>query len=187
MSVLIIGGGQGGYQTAFALRAEGYQSSITIVGDEPHLPYQRPPLSKGILLGKQQERHALLRVAEFYEKQNIQLIKGTRVGSLREAATGHDWVVLATGSRNRLLTCPGAEHAVYVRTLDESLELKRRLDAASSVAVIGGGPAGLACAHKLAEHGHSVTIFEAKAENLTMHDSTITMPAEFMPAKSGGC
>ena len=52
--IVIIGGGQGGFQTAASLRAEGYQETITLIGDEPGVPYQRPPLSKGFLLGKQE-------------------------------------------------------------------------------------------------------------------------------------
>ncbi len=162
MSVLIIGGGQGGYQTAFSLRAEGYGGSITIVGEEPHLPYQRPPLSKGLLLGKQQERHVFLRVAEFYEKQNIRLISGTHVQSLRETPVSYEWLVLATGARNRHLTCPGAEHALYLRTLDESQAVKQRLEAAASVVVIGGGFVGLEIAAAARMLGKDATVIEAQ-------------------------
>lgn len=162
MGVLIIGGGHGGYQTAFALRAEGYGGSITIVGEEPHLPYQRPPLSKGLLLGKQQERHAFLRPAEFYTKQNIEVITGVRVKSLREAPVPYDWCVLATGSRNRLLTCGGAENVLYLRTLDESLAVKQRMETASSVAVIGGGFVGLEIAAAARVLGKEATVIEAQ-------------------------
>ncbi len=56
--MVIIGGGQAGFQTAASLRAEGFEEPITIVGEEPGVPYQRPPLSKGFLLGKQEQRHA---------------------------------------------------------------------------------------------------------------------------------
>src|SRR4051812_6380534 len=84
--VVIVGGGQGGYQAAASLRAEGYQEPITIVGEEAELPYQRPPLSKGMLVGKQEARHATLRPAAFYETHSIALITGQRVNAIDPAA-----------------------------------------------------------------------------------------------------
>jgi NADPH-dependent 2,4-dienoyl-CoA reductase/sulfur reductase-like enzyme len=74
VAVVIIGGGQGGFQTAASLRAEGYQERITLICDEPGVPYQRPPLSKGYLLGKQDQRHTELRPAAFYETHRITLV-----------------------------------------------------------------------------------------------------------------
>src|SRR5689334_25249206 len=82
VGVVIIGGGQGGFQTAASLRAEGYQERITLIGDEAGVPYQRPPLSKGFLLGKQEQRHAELRPAAFYQTQNIDLVSGKRVTAI---------------------------------------------------------------------------------------------------------
>jgi len=160
VSVIIIGGGQGGYQAAASLRAEGYEESITIFGEEPHLPYQRPPLSKGMLLGKQEERHAILRSAEFYQSQRIELVTGTRIDSLRDLPP-HDWVILATGARNRLLPIAGAERVCYVRTLREALALKQRLADAQEVAVIGGGFIGLEVAAAARMLGKPVTVLEA--------------------------
>ena len=87
MAVVIIGGGQGGFQVAASLRAEGYQERITLIGDEPNIPYQRPPLSKGFLLGKQEQRHAELRPAAFYETQRITLVTA-RVAAIDRARGG---------------------------------------------------------------------------------------------------
>ena len=160
VSVVIVGGGQGGFQAAVSLRAEGYDEPITIIGEEPHLPYQRPPLSKGMLLGKQEERHAVLRPPEFYQSQRIELITGRRIASVAELPP-HDWVILATGARNRMLRLPGSERVCYLRTLGESLELKRRLGEAQSVAIIGGGFIGLEVAAAARTLGKDVTLLEA--------------------------
>lgn len=166
--VVIVGAGQGGFQTAASLRVEGYDGPITIIGDELHLPYQRPPLSKGMLLGKQQERHAILRPPEFYTAHKIELITGQRVSSLElpsrrvQLAGGsrleYEWLVLATGARNRML--PHAD-ALYVRTLDESLDLRQRLLDAPRVVVVGGGFIGLEVAAAARALGKDVTVIEA--------------------------
>ena len=167
MGAVIIGAGQGGFQTAVSLRAEGYQESITLIGDEPHLPYQRPPLSKGMLLGKQEERHAILRPAAFFADQRIALIQdrvtridrqGRRVELASVPAIPYSALVLATGARNRNL--PG-EGMVYLRTLAEALHLRERLARADSVAVIGGGFIGLEVAAAAGTLGKKVTLLEA--------------------------
>ena len=157
MSVVIVGGGQGGYQAAASLRAEGYQEPITIIGEEPHLPYQRPPLSKGMLLGKQEERHAILRPAEFYQTQRIELITGKRVESL-DSLPPHDWLILATGARNRELKAPGV---MYLRTLQETVAVRQGLQDAQEIAVIGGGFIGLEVAAAARALGKEVTVYEA--------------------------
>src|SRR5206468_120943 len=71
--VVIVGAGQAGFQTAVSLRAEGYEEPITIIGDEPHLPYQRPPLSKGFMTGGQEIEATELRPATFYSDKRIRL------------------------------------------------------------------------------------------------------------------
>ncbi len=155
--VVIVGGGQGGYQAAASLRAEGYQEPITIFGEEPHLPYQRPPLSKGMLLGKQEERHAILRPAEFYATQRIEVITGTRVDSLASLPP-HDWLILATGARNRELNVPDV---MYLRSLQEAASVRSRIQDANTIAVIGGGFIGLEVAAAARALGKEVTVYEA--------------------------
>ncbi len=155
--VVIVGGGQGGYQAAASLRAEGYQEPITIFGEEPHLPYQRPPLSKGMLLGKQEERHAILRPAEFYQTQRIELVTGKRVESIHSLPP-HDWLILATGARNRELNVPGL---LYLGTLHETVAVRQGLQEAKEIAVIGGGFIGLEVAAAARALGKEVTVYEA--------------------------
>jgi 3-phenylpropionate/trans-cinnamate dioxygenase ferredoxin reductase subunit len=169
VAVVIIGGGQGGFQTAASLRAEGYQERITLIGDEPGVPYQRPPLSKGFLLGKQEQRHAELRPAAFYEIQRITLVKARATAIDRENrhvvldSGGHveyDTLVLATGARNRLLPHGGA---LYLRTLPEATEIRKRLRNANEVAIIGGGFIGLEVAAAARTLGKHVTVIESQA------------------------
>ena len=119
-SVVIIGGGQGGYQTAASLRQQGFTGTVTIVNDEPGLPYQRPPLSKGYLLGKLSEQHLLLRNDKWYVDQKVDVVHGRAVEIDRPGrrvvledgtVLTYDHLVLATGARNRELPVPGVELA----------------------------------------------------------------------------
>lgn len=110
---VIVGTGQAGFQTAASLRADGYLEPITLIGEEPHIPYQRPPLSKGFLMGKQDVESIELRPGAFYHDHQINLIAGQRIAAIeraeqcvRLAAGGHlpyDALVLAVGARNRTL------------------------------------------------------------------------------------
>ena len=168
MAVVIIGGGQGGFQTAASLRTEGYQERITLIGDEPGVPYQRPPLSKGFLLGKQEQRHAELRPAAFYETQRITLVTARATAIDREARRvkldsgehiEYDTLVLATGARNRMLP---HENVFYLRTLGEATEIRQRLSAAQDVVVIGGGFIGLEVAAVARTLGKQVTVIEGQ-------------------------
>lgn len=151
--VVIVGAGQAGYQAAASLRAEGYQESITLIGDEPEIPYQRPPLSKGFLLGKQEEVKLVLRPESFYQTNQIDFLPGERITAIEpqrvivagRSAIPFDWLILATGARNRLLPVPGADRTevCYLRTLAEARSLKARIGSAASVVIVGGGFIGL--------------------------------------------
>jgi 3-phenylpropionate/trans-cinnamate dioxygenase ferredoxin reductase subunit len=169
VGVVIIGGGQGGFQAAASLRAEGFQERITLIGDEPNIPYQRPPLSKGFLLGKQEQRHAELRPAAFYDTQKIDLVTG-RVAAIDRLArritldsgehVEYDTLVLATGARNRTLP---HENVFYLRTLVEAAEIRQRLAAANDVVVIGGGFIGLEVAAAARTLSKQVTVIEGQS------------------------
>ena len=172
MGVVIIGGGQGGFQTAASLRAEGYEERITLIGEEPHIPYQRPPLSKGFLLGKQEQRHAELRPAAFYETQRIDLITARAAAIDRFARkvvldsgehVEYDTLVLATGARNRMLPDVAPGRVCYLRTLGEATEIRQRLSAAQDVVVIGGGFIGLEVAAAARTLGKQVTVIEGQS------------------------
>ena len=167
MSVVIVGGGQAGFQTALSLRADGYSESVTLIGEEPHLPYQRPPLSKGFLLGKQAIESVALRPDSFYSTQRIELITGDRVTAIDRddrrviLASGarilYEKLVLATGAQVRRLPHEGI---VYLRNREDAVELKLRLDEAATVAVIGGGFIGLEVAAAARVLGKDVNVFE---------------------------
>ena len=170
---VIVGTGQAGFQTAASLRAEGYLEPITLIGEEPHIPYQRPPLSKGFLMGKQDTESIELRPGAFYHDHQINLIAGRRIAAIecaerrvRLAAGGrlpYDALVLAVGARNRTLSIPGADldGVLYLRSLEESIVIKERLAEAEEIVVIGGGFIGLELAAAARSLGKAVTVIEA--------------------------
>jgi 3-phenylpropionate/trans-cinnamate dioxygenase ferredoxin reductase subunit len=153
--VAIVGAGQAGFQAAASLRDAGFPGRVVLVGDEPVLPYQRPPLSKSYLAGQSEADDLWLRAAEFYAKQQIDLVYGDRVMAIdRERRRVHlasgtefawDHLVLATGARCRPLPVPGSEldGVLALRTLADADALRQRLSDAGEVAVIGAGFIGL--------------------------------------------
>ena len=171
---VIVGAGQAGFEAAAALRAEGYQEPIALIGDEPHLPYQRPPLSKGFILDKQGMDEIELRPSQFFTDHRIDLVTGERVTAIDRAAKRvrlssgatrpYDALVLACGARNRQLPVDGAafDSVLYLRTLDESRAVKERLRDASDIVVVGGGFIGLEIAASARSLGKSVTVLEAQ-------------------------
>jgi 3-phenylpropionate/trans-cinnamate dioxygenase ferredoxin reductase subunit len=151
--VVIVGGGQAGLEAAAGLRTQGYEGTVTLICEEPHAPYQRPPLSKEFLTGKQEIDRVFLRTFAYYEKQRIDLILDDRVTEINAGAkmvhlsgggtVPYAQLILAVGARNRTLQAPGAENVLYLRSLDEAVTLKQRLaEARHGVAVIGGGAHG---------------------------------------------
>ena len=171
---VIVGAGQAGFEAAAALRAEGYQEPVALIGDEAHLPYQRPPLSKGFILDKQGMDEIELRPSQFFSDHRIDLVTGDRVTAIDRArkrvalASGasrsYDALVLACGARNRQLPVPGADldGVLYLRTLDESRTVKERLQDANDIVVVGGGFIGLEIAASARSLGKSVTVLEAQ-------------------------
>jgi 3-phenylpropionate/trans-cinnamate dioxygenase ferredoxin reductase subunit len=170
---IIVGTGQAGFQVAASLRSEGYLDLITLIGEEPHIPYQRPPLSKGFILGTQTAESIELRPASFYEHHKINLLCGERVVAILPAERlieidsggnlSYDSLVLATGASNRKLKIPGVEldGVVYLRSLAESIFIKERLAEAREIVVIGGGFIGLELAAAASTLGKKVTVVEA--------------------------
>lgn len=168
--VVIAGAGQGGFQVAASLRSEGYDGAITLIGDEPGLPYQRPPLSKAFMAGKQAIEATRLRPEAFYRDQRIDLLMGERVLGIDAAncrvglASGthvpYAHLVLATGARNRQL--PLDREVCYLRTREEAVDLRQRLESAHEILIIGGGFIGLELAAVARSLGKHVTLLEAQ-------------------------
>ncbi|KEQ02787.1 NAD(P)/FAD-dependent oxidoreductase [Pseudorhizobium pelagicum] len=170
--VVIIGTGQGGFQLAASLRQEGYQSPITMVGDEDCLPYQRPPLSKAYL--KDGRLDAIqLRPASFYERNSIDIVVPERVTVINRASrtvetlTGrtlpYEHLVLATGARSFIPPIPGLEAAKVhsLKTTADANDLRDALTTSRKIIVIGGGFIGLEFAAVAISLGHQVTVVEA--------------------------
>jgi 3-phenylpropionate/trans-cinnamate dioxygenase ferredoxin reductase subunit len=170
--VVIVGAGHAGFQLAASLRQGGFDGSIVLLGDEPVLPYQRPPLSKDYLSGKIGLDLLLMRPEAFYRDHRIDYLPGTRAVEIDRTARqlrlasgerlGYDHLVLATGARNRIPPLPGIEldGVCYLRNLSETDELRQRLAAAEHIAVIGAGFIGLEFAAIARGQGKPVRILE---------------------------
>ncbi|MGW7101519.1 NAD(P)/FAD-dependent oxidoreductase [Streptomyces sp. NPDC054838] len=165
--VVIVGAGMAGVQTAVALREQGFTGPVTLLGAEPHQPYDRPPLSKAVLLGKAEDSAFDVD----FEALGIVLRLGVEVTGLRAGArevdteagpVPYDVLVLATGARP--LTLPGSDGVPGVhllRTLDDAARLRPVLAAAPPVVVVGAGWIGAEFATAAREAGCAVTVVEA--------------------------
>ena len=172
--IIIVGAGQGGYQVAACLRHEGYVGEVTLVGDEPGLPYQRPPLSKAYLQGEIGAEMLSLRPQKWFTEQGVSLRAG-RAASIERcqkelvladgARLPYDRLVLATGARNRPLPVEGADcfNVKGIRTLADADALMPLLKVASRVTVIGAGFIGLEFAAVAAKLGLGVDVIEQAA------------------------
>jgi 3-phenylpropionate/trans-cinnamate dioxygenase ferredoxin reductase component len=173
--IVIIGAGQAGVQAAVSLRARGYDGAMTLVGDEQHAPYQRPPLSKAFLTGKTDAGRLMLKGEAFYADAKIELIRGiaaTRLDRDTQHVILHDGrrlaydrVVLAMGARPFALPLPGADldGVVMLRGLDDATQIRARLTKPLRAVIIGGGFIGLECAASLVRLGHDVSVIEAQS------------------------
>ena len=173
--VVIVGAGQAGFQLAASLRMEGYEESIALIGDEPNLPYQRPPLSKDFMAGRQSIANTGLRPLAFYQSHRIDLLTDTKVIEIDRAgrsvslASGrglpYEALVLAVGARNRWLPVKGAEldGICYLRTDAEAVNIQQRLEHARDIVVIGGGFIGLELAAVACTLGKSVRVLEVQS------------------------
>jgi 3-phenylpropionate/trans-cinnamate dioxygenase ferredoxin reductase component len=170
-AVAIVGAGHAGFQLATSLRQLGFKDRVYLINDEPHLPYQRPPLSKAYLKGTGGPDSLMFRPEKFYTDQTIDLMRDhaaaidrtTRKLKLASGASldyGH--LVLATGARNRLLDIPNANlpDVRYLRILDDSDDLRRRIAASQRVVVIGAGFIGLEFAATARIKGLEVDVLE---------------------------
>ncbi|EIV92871.1 NAD(P)/FAD-dependent oxidoreductase [Frankia sp. QA3] len=183
----MVGAGQAGVQAALSLRHGGFDGAVTVIGDEPELPYQRPPLSKEFLADPGQQPLPL-RAERFYDAHDIRLLRGERVVTLDRAARevhlgsggrlAFDHLVLALGARNRTLPVPGhdADGVLTLRTLRDAERLRDRLAGATSAVVVGGGFIGLEFASVARARGIPTLLVEAGER---------TMARAVSPAVSG--
>lgn len=172
-NIVIVGAGQAAAQAIATLRAEGFSGTITVVGDEPYAPYQRPPLSKAYLSGAMERQRLFLKPDEFYTASNCKLILGVAATSVDRAnrvvtlADGrklsYDKLLLATGTRVRRIPVPGANlpEVHYLRSIADVDVLRPRFVEGARLAVVGGGYIGLEVAAVGCKLGLEVTVFEA--------------------------
>jgi 3-phenylpropionate/trans-cinnamate dioxygenase ferredoxin reductase component len=171
--IVIVGAGHGGAAAAAALRQQKFEGSIVLVGDEPELPYERPPLSKDYFSGVKTFDRILIRNENFYAERNIEVLLNTRVVSVDPAAKRvtfekgggltYGKLIWATGGAPRKLPMPGEDFAgMYtVRNRSDVDAMTAQLPDVKNVVVIGGGYIGLEAAAVLRKFGRNVTLLEA--------------------------
>lgn len=170
--IVVIGAGQAGMQVCDSLRKEGFEGTITLIGDEPYAPYNRPPLSKDYLSGETARERLFFRPDAFYEKLEVTQIRGHAVTRIdRDAKTitlddgtalPYTGVALTTGTRVRPLPVPGndLDGVHYVRTLEDTDAIRTQWDAVTDLVIIGAGFIGLEVAAVAAKAGKKVTVLE---------------------------
>jgi 3-phenylpropionate/trans-cinnamate dioxygenase ferredoxin reductase component len=171
--LVVVGGGQAAAQAVQSLRAHNFSGAITLVCDEPHPPYQRPPLSKKYLAGELPRDRLYLRPASFYAEKGVTLALNRRAEELDLAARKvrlddgssltYDRLLLATGSRVRRLSVPGADlpGVHYLRTIADVDAITAELTPGARAVLVGAGYIGLEVAAVLRTRGFDVTVLEA--------------------------
>lgn len=166
--LVIVGGGLAAAKAVERLREEGYEGSVTVVAGEGHAPYERPPLSKDLLLGKDTDPTAL--ADGWWAENDVTLLTGVRARSIDRAAQaveldsgealGYDLLVLATGAEPRVPDLPGADRALYLRTLEDKDRVLAALDSGGRLVIVGAGWIGLEVAAAAREHDVEVIVLE---------------------------
>ena len=170
---VIVGAGHAGGRAAQAMRQYGFEGEILLIGEEPHVPYERPPLSKDLIVTDAGLEKVRLHDAAWYAENRIELIAAKAATAIDAAAKtvgladgqtiGFDRLMLTTGARVRRLPVPGAglDGVFYLRTIEDSAAIRAQIAAGTEVAVIGGGFIGLEIAGSAAKRGARVTVLEA--------------------------
>jgi 3-phenylpropionate/trans-cinnamate dioxygenase ferredoxin reductase component len=172
--VVIIGAGHAGIQAAISLREEGFEGEIILLAAEKDMPYQKPPLSKGFLQGKQSESAIAFRSDQYYQNNRIELQLGVTVEKLFPSEhkllidTGdiisYTHLILATGASNRLLSNVANDTQVlYLRTLFDAKIIEKKLIHAQKIAIVGGGFIGLELAALAQEKCKQVMVIESQS------------------------
>lgn len=171
--MVIIGAGECGTRAAFALREMGYDGSVTLVGAEAHLPYDRPPLSKDTMVAPGTPSIKAIADATRLEEHRIDLLGATSATSIDRANRSirltngsdldYDKLLIATGALPRRLPLPDmGSRCVYLRTFDDALAIRAHLGSGCRVAIVGGGFIGLELAASARKLGADVTVIEAQ-------------------------
>lgn len=184
-TVVIIGAGQAGFQAASSLRDEKFAGRIILIGDEPHLPYQRPPLSKAALEPRARSAALLLRPAKFFDDRMIEVRSSEHVVAIDRSnglvklrsgeSLRYDHLVFATGTRNRRLTIPGADldGVSYLRTMSDAEFFGARLERAKNLVVIGAGFIGLEVAAVARKRDIATTILDVASRPMARAVSSV--------------
>jgi 3-phenylpropionate/trans-cinnamate dioxygenase ferredoxin reductase subunit len=171
-TIVILGGGQAGAQAIDTLRREGFAGRLVLIGDEPYLPYQRPPLSKQFLAGEMAPERLPFRHQPFYDEHRVELKLGQPAAGIDRAARrvslasgesmDYDRLLLCTGARSRPLSCAGADLAGvhYLRGIADVDGIRAGLATGARVVIIGGGYIGLEAAATARARGCAVTVLE---------------------------
>lgn len=174
-SVVVIGAGQAGARFSSELRNLGFSGRLTLIGDEPHLPYERPALSKAALLGEKMVDYPSIQAADYYRQNSIDLVRGlavceidlkTRSVRLADRTTlDFDWLVIATGSRAKTVTVPGiSPSAIHtLRDIGNARHLHALLRPGKTATMMGGGFIGLEVAASARARQCSVHVIEPRS------------------------
>ena len=189
-SYVIIGAGHAAGQAAASLRQEGFEGDVVIIGDEPYIPYQRPPLSKQYLAGEQGLDRVYLRPEKFYEDKGIRILTGTRATGIDPAAKtvstdkhgtlAYEQLLLATGSRARLLNIEGSDldGIHYLRTIADVDAIRAAMAPGKKLVIVGGGYIGLEVAAVAVTAGLEVHVLEME-ERILQRVTTEAMSAYY--------
>ncbi|MEM6708366.1 MAG: FAD-dependent oxidoreductase, partial [Pseudomonadota bacterium] len=170
--VLIVGAGHAAGQAAASLKQEGYEGEIRLLGDEPFIPYQRPPLSKAYLAGEQPLERVYLRPEKFYADKGIAVETNVRVDAIDAVAQtattssgavhSYEHLILATGSRPRILRIDGSDlpGIHYLRTVADVDAIRSEIGEGKRIVIVGGGYIGLEVASVCVSHGMQVHVLE---------------------------
>tara|TARA_R110000772_G_scaffold103600_3_gene204698 strand:+ start:50649 stop:51869 length:1221 start_codon:yes stop_codon:yes gene_type:complete len=170
---VIIGGSHAAAQLATSLRQEGWEGKISMIGADPMAPYHRPPLSKAALSGEKSDSELLIRPAEFYEMNDVDLLLGRKATTIDRDSKkvilqgggeiSYTKLALTTGAKVRKVPILGSEldGVCYLRNLQDAHKIRRYIGEGKSAVVVGGGYIGLEAAASMRQMGMSVTVLEA--------------------------
>ena len=170
--MVIVGAGMAGARAVIALRAADYKGPITLIGEEAHLPYDRPPLSKAAITADETPSPTLLLDEEQLRSLNATLIRNAKAIKLDVKAKAvllsncdcvtYGRLLIATGAKPRKLKLPGGEHALLLRNFCDAEVLREKFKAGTKIVIIGGGFIGLELAASARKRGNDVTLIEAQ-------------------------